>query len=54
MIDTTQSIKTFSADELAFAGIDTLSDLGKLDSGQYTTPIGSGFVTQTISGALAG
>jgi outer membrane receptor protein involved in Fe transport len=39
VIDTSQSIKVFSADELEFADISTLSDLGNLDSGEYTTPL---------------
>ena len=54
IIDTSQSIKVFSADELAFAGVLTLSDLGKLDSGQYTTPIGSGYVTQNYFRGFGG
>ena len=54
IIDTSQSIKVFSADELSFAGINNLSDLGKLDSGQYTTPIGSGYVTQNYFRGFGG
>lgn len=54
VIETSQSIKVINADELAFAGITTLSDLGKLDSGQYTTPIGSGYVTQNYFRGFGG
>ena len=54
VIDTSQSIKVFSADELAFAGISTLSDLGNLDSGAYTTPLGSAYVTQNYFRGFGG
>jgi outer membrane receptor for ferric coprogen and ferric-rhodotorulic acid len=54
VIDTSQSIKAFSSDELSFAGVATLSDLGKLDSGEYTTPVGSAYVTQNYFRGFGG
>ena len=54
IIDTSQSIKVFSADELAFAGITTLSDLGNLDSSQYTTTLGGAYVTQNYFRGFGG
>lgn len=54
VVDTSQSIKVLSADELSFAGIQTLSDLGKLDSGEYTTPVSSAYVTQNYFRGFGG
>lgn len=54
VIDTSQSIKVFSKDELAFAGISTLSALGNLDSSQYTTTMGGAYVTQNYFRGFGG
>ena len=54
VIDTSQSIKVFSADELSFAGITTLSELGNLDSGQYTTTMAGAYVTQNYFRGFGG
>ncbi len=54
VIDTSQSIKVFSADELSFAGITTLSELGNLDSSQYTTTMAGAYVTQNYFRGFGG
>ena len=54
VIDTSQNIKVFSADELSFAGITTLSDLGNLDSSQYTTTMAGAYVTQNYFRGFGG
>src|SRR6266478_2199815 len=54
VIDTSQSIKVLSTDELAFAGISTLSDLGNLDSSQYTTTPNGAYVTQNYFRGFGG
>jgi outer membrane receptor for ferric coprogen and ferric-rhodotorulic acid len=54
LIDTSQSIKVISADELAFANITTLSELGNLDSGQYTSTLGGAYVTQNYFRGFGG
>ncbi len=54
VIDTSQSIKVFSSDELAFANITTLSALGNLDSSQYSTSMGSAYVTQNYFRGFGG
>ena len=54
VIDTSQSIKVLSTDELSFAGISTLSDLGNLDSSQYTTTPNGAYVTQNYFRGFGG
>jgi outer membrane receptor for ferric coprogen and ferric-rhodotorulic acid len=54
IIDTSQSVKVFSADELALAGVTTLSDLGNLDSGQYTTSLSGAYVIQNYFRGFGG
>ena len=54
VIETSQSIKVFSTDELSFAGISTLSELGNLDSSQYTTTLGGAYVTQNYFRGFGG
>jgi len=54
VIDTSQSIKVFSADELAFANVTTLSDLGNLDSSEYTISTSGAYVTQNYFRGFGG
>jgi outer membrane receptor for ferric coprogen and ferric-rhodotorulic acid len=54
VIDTSQSIKVFSTDELSFAGVSTLSALGNLDSSQYTTTMSGAYVTQNYFRGFGG
>ena len=54
VIDTSQSIKVFSTDELSFAGISTLSALGNLDSSQYATTMSGAYVTQNYFRGFGG